>query len=81
MLSQVANWIGIVSGIASDYYPFQINAMAVCVLMMSSRLGIAIGSNLIGPLLPFYCESMFFIGGGVILAGILIVCTFPRGNK
>lgn len=82
MLSQIANWIGFVSGIASEYYPSQINAMAVCVLMMVSRLGIAIGSNIIGPLLPLYCESMFFVGVGIICVAILVVCCFPKGiNK
>lgn len=81
MVAQIANWVGVVSGIATEYYPSQINAMAVCILMMTSRLGIAIGSNLVGPLLPFYCENMLFIGGGVICLAVFIVCTFPRGNK
>ena len=81
MVSQVANWIGMVSGMATEYYPAEINAIGVCLTMMTSRLGIAIGSNLIGPLLPLYCDILFFVFAAFILLGILVIWFFPRGKK
>lgn len=81
MITQTANYIGLISGICAEYYPSEINAMAVCVLMMLSRLGIAVGTNVVGPLLPLYCESMLFVGSGLICVAILMVWFFPRGSN
>lgn len=58
---QAANLIGVVAGVATEYYPTNINAMGVCFVMMSSRLGIVVGGNLIGPLLLTYCNLMFIV--------------------
>lgn len=81
LITQVANYIGLISGICAEYYPSEINAMSVCVFMMLSRLGVAVGSNIVGPLLPLYCESMLFVGSGVICVAIVIVWFFPRGTN
>lgn len=58
---QAANLIGVVAGVATEYYPTNINAMGVCFVMMTSRLGVVAGGNLVGPLLLTYCNSMFLV--------------------
>lgn len=78
---QVANWIGIVAGIASEYYPTSINAMGVCFIMMLSRVGAVIGSNIVGPLLTTYCDYMFFMYGGLMLVVVLFTLVLPTKGK
>lgn len=78
---QVANWIGIVAGIASEYYPTSINAMGVCFVMMLSRIGAVIGSNIVGPLLTTYCDYMFFMYGGLMLGVVLFTLMLPTNVK
>lgn len=74
---QGANLIGVVAGVATEYYPTNINAMGVCFVMMTSRLGVVAGGNLVGPLLLTYCNSMFFIFALLFTVAMLISFILP----
>lgn len=74
---QSANLIGVVAGVATEYYPTSINAMGVCFIMMTSRLGVVAGGNLVGPLLLTYCNSMFLLFGFLFSAVMLLSIKLP----
>lgn len=72
-ISQVIIWMGIILGIAAEFYPTNINAMGVCLAVIASRLGGMVGSYVLGPLLLYFCDSMFYLfGGGLTLVVLLI---------
>lgn len=77
---QAANLIGVVAGVATEYYPTNINAMGVCFVMMTSRLGIVAGGNLVGPLLLTYCNSMFLVFALLFTAVMLLSFSLPYRN-
>ncbi|XP_030569393.1 synaptic vesicle 2-related protein [Drosophila novamexicana] len=56
----IGNCGGLVSTIAMDFYPTQINAMGMCFIMMVGRLGAVVGSNLLGRLMFSSCEASFW---------------------
>lgn len=70
---QSSNLIGIVTGIAADYYPTGINAMAVSLVTISSRLGISVGSNVVGYLIIHSCEDLIFGFCGVLVFATVLV--------
>lgn len=74
---QAANLIGVVAGVATEYYPTNINAMGVCFVMMTSRLGVVAGGNLVGPLLLTYCNSMFILFALLFTAVMLLAIKLP----
>lgn len=74
---QAANLIGVVAGVATEYYPTNINAMGVCFVMMTSRLGVVAGGNLVGPLLLTYCNSMFLVFSLLFTAVMLLSLKLP----
>lgn len=74
---QAANLIGVVAGVATEYYPTNINAMGVCFVMMTSRLGVVAGGNLVGPLLLTYCNSMFLVFALLFAAVMLLALKLP----
>ncbi|KAL5280519.1 hypothetical protein ACFFRR_004479 [Megaselia abdita] len=76
----IANCIGIMSTIALEFYPTNINAMGVSFVMMVGRLGAVVGTNMVGPLLFSYCETLFFTYGGAITFICVLAFFLPRGN-
>ena len=68
----VGNCGGIVSSIAMEFFPTNINAMGMCFIMMIGRLGAVLGGNLLGQVLFGFCDPVFWCKlGVVILLGIL----------
>ncbi|EDV91828.1 3-hydroxybenzoate transporter MhbT [Drosophila grimshawi] len=70
----IGNCGGLVSTIAMDFYPTQINAMGMCFIMMVGRLGAVVGSNLLGRLLFNSCDTTFWALLGVV--SVLSVMTY-----
>lgn len=73
LISQVIIWMGIILGIAADFYPTNINAMGVCLAVISSRLGGMIGSYVLGPSLLYNCDITFYIFGGGLAFVVLLI--------
>ncbi|KAH8387615.1 hypothetical protein KR093_008175, partial [Drosophila rubida] len=67
----IGNCGGLVSTIAMEFYPTQINAMGMCFIMMIGRLGAVVGSNVMGRLLFDSCDIAFWGMLGVVL---LLTC-------
>lgn len=80
-MSQVGKLSGIVSGIAADFYPTNINAMGVCFVNMMSRIGIMIGGNIAGGLFLNHCETTFFTYSGVLFAVVLMTMMMPKEKE
>lgn len=76
----IANCIGIMSTIALEFYPTNINAMGVSFVMMIGRLGAVVGTNMVGPLLFSYCEILFFTYAGAIAFICVLAYFLPRGD-
>ncbi|XP_062140776.1 3-hydroxybenzoate transporter MhbT [Drosophila sulfurigaster albostrigata] len=62
----IGNCGGLVSTIAMEFYPTQINAMGMCFIMMIGRLGAVVGSNVIGRLLFSLCDITFWTLLGLV---------------
>ncbi|XP_034473209.1 synaptic vesicle 2-related protein [Drosophila innubila] len=71
LVMAVGNCGGLVSTMAMEFYPTQINAMGMCFIMMIGRLGAVVGSNLMGRLLFNSCEVTFWTLLGVV---VLLTC-------
>lgn len=76
----IANCIGVMSTVAMEFYPTNINAMGVSFVMMIGRLGAVVGTNIVGPLLFSYCETLLFTFAGAILFNFVLVFFLPRGT-
>ncbi|EDW62973.2 3-hydroxybenzoate transporter MhbT [Drosophila virilis] len=63
----IGNCGGLVSTIAMDFYPTQINAMGMCFIMMVGRLGAVVGSNLLGRLMFSSCDASFWAVLGLVM--------------
>lgn len=77
----IANCIGILSTVALEFYPTNINAMGVSFVMMVGRLGAVIGTNIVGPLLFAYCETLFFAFSAAISFIFILAYCLPRGSS
>lgn len=75
---QIAGMIGIVYGMASEYYPTNINATGVGFVMVISRLGSVCGSYVLGPLLYSQCDIVFLVYGGLLGFIIILVVMLPK---
>ncbi|XP_055912605.1 putative transporter svop-1 [Eupeodes corollae] len=71
---------GIVSAISMEYFPTNVNAMAMCLIMMVGRLGAVVGSNFVGLAIFSNCNMLFYVYVGVI-AIIALCSTFLPSNK
>lgn len=67
LVMAIGNCGGIVSTMAMEFYPTQINAMGMCFIMMIGRLGAVVGSNLMGRLLFSSCDTTFWFLLGLVL--------------
>lgn len=75
---QIAGMIGIVYGMASEYYPTSINATGVGFVMVVSRLGSVCGSYALGQLLYLHCDLMFLVYGCLLGVLIILVVMLPK---
>jgi len=66
LIMLLVNCGAILSTIAMEFYPTNINAMGMCFIMMMGRLGAAVGSNFIGQLLLKTCDNLFWAFTGVL---------------
>lgn len=67
LVMAIGNCGGLVSTIAMEFYPTQINAMGMCFIMMVGRLGAVFGSNLLGRLFFNSCEPTFWALLGIVV--------------
>ncbi|KAH8308615.1 hypothetical protein KR044_008992 [Drosophila immigrans] len=67
LVMAIGNCGGLVSTMAMEFYPTQINAMGMCFIMMIGRLGAVVGSNLMGRLLFNSCDITFWTLLGIVL--------------
>ncbi|XP_049536828.1 synaptic vesicle glycoprotein 2C isoform X2 [Anopheles darlingi] len=58
---------GVLSAISVDLFPTNYRAMALCLILMTGRLGAMAGSNLIAYLLSINCNLIFVLFGGLLL--------------
>ncbi|XP_030078961.1 uncharacterized protein LOC111597266 [Drosophila hydei] len=77
----IGNCGGLVSTIAMDFYPTQINAMGMCFIMMVGRLGAVVGSNVLGGLLFSSCDSSFWALLGLVLVLSGMAYFLPEQTK
>lgn len=57
--------VSVLSGGAIVLFPTHVRAMAVCIILMSGRIGSVVGSNSIGFLIESNCELAFGITGSL----------------
>ncbi|XP_002067245.3 synaptic vesicle 2-related protein [Drosophila willistoni] len=56
----IGNCGGLVSTVAMEFYPTNINAMGMCFIMMVGRLGAVVGSNVLGRLFFSNCDTVLW---------------------
>uniref|UniRef100_A0AAG5DWY1 Major facilitator superfamily (MFS) profile domain-containing protein n=1 Tax=Anopheles atroparvus TaxID=41427 RepID=A0AAG5DWY1_ANOAO len=69
---------GVVSAISVDLFPTNYRAMALCLILMTGRLGAMAGSNAIAFLLTYDCDLIFILFGGLLLVCALIGATLTE---
>ncbi|XP_065086083.1 synaptic vesicle glycoprotein 2C [Ochlerotatus camptorhynchus] len=67
----------VLSAISVDLFPTNYRAMALCLILMTGRLGAMIGSNVVGLLLTYNCNMIFILFGGLLIVCALIGTTLP----
>ncbi|XP_058444418.1 synaptic vesicle glycoprotein 2C [Malaya genurostris] len=67
----------VLSAISVDLFPTNYRAMALCLILMTGRLGAMVGSNLVGFLLTYNCDLIFVLLGGLQIVCALIGTTLP----
>ncbi|XP_017965075.1 synaptic vesicle 2-related protein [Drosophila navojoa] len=77
----IGNCGGLVSTIAMDFYPTQINAMGMCFIMMVGRLGAVVGSNVLGNLLFSSCDATFWTLLGFVVVLTVMAYFLPEQTK
>ncbi|XP_072929405.1 putative transporter SVOPL [Epargyreus clarus] len=73
--------IGLMNAVTVELFPTKYRAMAVCLSMMTGRVGSMVGSNVIGVLLDTNCGASFYLFGGVIIGCALLCLTLPSKGK
>lgn len=67
----------VLSAISVDLFPTNYRAMALCLILMTGRLGAMVGSNVVGFLLTYNCELIFILLGGLLIVCAAIGTTLP----
>lgn len=67
----------VLSAISVDLFPTNYRAMALCLILMTGRLGAMVGSNLVAFLLTYNCDLIFVLLGGLLIVCALIGTTLP----
>lgn len=63
MLVPASASVSVISGGAVVLFPTHVRAIAVCIVLMSGRIGSVVGSNVVGYLIENNCELAFGING------------------
>ncbi|XP_037938546.1 synaptic vesicle glycoprotein 2B [Teleopsis dalmanni] len=66
LIMAVGNCGGLVSTIAMEFFPTNINAMGMCFIMMIGRLGAVVGANIMGQIIFNYCDLVFWVFLGIV---------------
>lgn len=75
----VGNCGGIVSTIAMEFFPTNINAMGICFIMMVGRLGAVAGSIIVGQTIFNHCDNVLWAYTGII--ALMISLSFFLPNR
>ncbi|XP_039435777.1 synaptic vesicle glycoprotein 2C isoform X1 [Culex pipiens pallens] len=67
----------VLSAISVDLFPTNYRAMALCLILMTGRLGAMVGSNVVAFLLTYNCDLIFVLLGGLLLVCAVIGTTLP----
>lgn len=67
----------VLNAISVDLFPTNYRAMALCLILMTGRLGAMVGSNVVGFLLTHNCEMIFTLLGGLLIVCAAIGTTLP----
>lgn len=81
LIAATFNVSGVLYAICVDFYPTQVNAMALSLILTFSEFGSAVGTMVIGSLLLSYCEVLFFIIGFILCITVVLVYMLPDGKK
>lgn len=81
LVMAIGNCGGLVSTMAMEFYPTQINAMGMCFIMMVGRLGAVFGSNLLGRLFFNSCEPTFWAMLGIVAVLCLMSYFLPDQSR
>lgn len=81
LIASIPNVSGILSAMAADYYPTNINAMALSLILTFNKLGAAAGTMIIGPLLFEHCECVFYGIGALTFITVGLVFLLPGSTK
>ncbi|KAJ9599348.1 hypothetical protein L9F63_010169 [Diploptera punctata] len=73
--------VNMLNSIVIDRIPTQLRAMAVCLSLMSGRLGVTVCSLVMGVLLETYCGAVYFMLGGIVLFCCLLSFLVPNSPK
>lgn len=73
-IAGAGNLIPVARAIGNEYFPTEVNAVAMSLIVMVGRLGSAFGTFLVGNLQFTYCNEMYFVFGGLtIIIGITTI--------
>lgn len=75
------NLIPVARAIASEYFPTQVNAVAMSLIVMVGRLGSAFGTFLVGNIQFTYCNEMYFVFGALTIVIGIVTLVLPKPNK
>lgn len=65
MLVPASSCVSVISGGAVVLFPTKVRAVAVCIILMSGRVGSVVGSNVVGFLIENNCEMAFGLTGSL----------------
>ncbi|CAD7090048.1 unnamed protein product [Hermetia illucens] len=72
---------GIVCTISVDYFPTEISALAMCLIMLIGRLGVVVGSNIYGLILEENCNILFYGLGSLVVILAILAMFLPNDKK
>lgn len=75
------NLIPVARAIANEYFPTQVNAVAMSINVMVGRLGSAFGTFLVGSIQFTYCDQMYFVFGALTIVIGMVTLILPKPNK
>ncbi|XP_037044114.1 synaptic vesicle glycoprotein 2B-like [Bradysia coprophila] len=64
-----------------ELFPTKLRAMALCLSLMSGRIGSVIGANLIGTMLDNYCDYTFVMPTILLISSGCLAFTIPNISK
>lgn len=80
LIAAIPTVSGVLNAMAASYYPTQVNALALSMILTFNKLGAVIGTMIIGSLLMTHCEALFFGLGVVVFITVGLVYLLPDGK-